>query len=183
MPDKAWLDWAEPAALENLRFHLEGAEVLGRESNTTLAFIVTGAGVSLSYALGGTLATMPVAVYALEALALALFVCAAFLLRYCLRVREIYPPTNEPDNLELKGRSLETLRWSELGAIQLRINKTQKRNRTAAEWLNRVRLAALIAAGVATLVVLAAAICHGESAAAARSAAASLVLPSSSHLS
>ena len=43
------LDWVEKQALENLRFRIQDADNLTKESNTTLTILLAGMGASLAY--------------------------------------------------------------------------------------------------------------------------------------
>lgn len=139
------IDWVEKAGLENLRFHLQSADNLTKESNTTLTILLTGAGGALAYALKSVEASSPGATtYAAMALSLYLFVLCGLLVLKCIWIGIIPALTNEPDNLFQPSFGLEQLRKVELKNIQVRIKQVIARNNTTADWLNRVRTAAII---------------------------------------
>jgi hypothetical protein len=57
--------------------------------------------------------------------------------------RPIPPVFNEPGNLDMPGFDLLALKKGNLVGLQDRINKAAARNRDIAQWLNRLRLAAV----------------------------------------
>lgn len=138
------LEWAEKQALENLRFHIQTAEQLAKDANSTLTLLLAGVGGLAAY-LVKLLEGKADAVWigAVGAFVVTLAVLAAVLIFNCLKTAPIDPPTNEPRNIYQPSFSWEALREAELHNIQGRIDQVVKRNRRVATWLDYVRLLAV----------------------------------------
>lgn len=138
------LDWVEKQALENLRFRIQDADNLTKESNTTLTILLAGMGASLAYGIklldANSESWILLAVFMFSAY---LLVLCMLLIFKCLKISAIPAPTNEPQNLYQVEFSLEALREVELKNLQERINETVRRNDMVATWLNRIRLLAV----------------------------------------
>ena len=152
------LDWVEKQALENLRFRIQDADNLTKESNTTLTILLAGMGASLAYGIklleGKPEMWVVLAVFVFSAY---LLVLSAVLIFKCLNISAIPAPTNEPQHLYQVNFALDKLREVELKNIQDRINEAVQRNDTVASWLNRVRLLAVCSPIVFVISALAAA--------------------------
>lgn len=144
----ARLDWIEKAALENLRGHVQTAETLAKEAGATLTVLLAALAGAFSYAIKAEefqAGAVALTVY--------LFLLCGVLVKRAMMIVEFPAITNEPRNLNQGGVALELLRRAELINIQSRIDQGAERNATTAQWLNRVRLAA-IASPVAFLVAI-----------------------------
>lgn len=150
--DPEVLEWAEKAAIENLKFHGQCADALAREASTTLAVLLAGMGAALAHviqALDRGSAGPLVGVSA--ALGLGLAVLGLLVVTRCMRIEALAAPTNEPGHLALPGFSVAQLRRAELCNMQARILQAVARNERTTGWLNRARLwavYAVIAAGL-----------------------------------
>lgn len=139
------IEWAEKAALENLRFRLQNAETLAREASTTLTILLAGMGAATAYAIKGFEQTLPTSLtIGAAVLACWLMVVGALLIVFCILTTELPAPTNEPKNLFQKEYALDLLREVELRNIQSRIELLVQRNHRVAAWLDRTRILALL---------------------------------------
>lgn len=138
------LEWVEKQALENLRFRIQDAENLTKESNATLTLLLAGMGAGLAYGIKllDTNAE-PWLLLSVFIFAAYLLVLCALLVFKCLKISAIPAPTNEPKNLYQVEFTLASLREAELKNVQQRINEAVMRNDMVATWLNRVRLFAV----------------------------------------
>lgn len=138
------LEWVEKQALENLRFRIQDAENLTKESNTTLTLLLTGMGAGLAYGIklldSNAEPWLLLSVFMFSAY---LLVLCALLIFKCIKISAIPAPTNEPSNLYQVEFSLDSLREAELKNVQQRINEAVTRNNLVAAWLNRIRLFAV----------------------------------------
>jgi hypothetical protein len=153
---KELLDWAEKAALENLKFHLQNADNLAKEANTTLTVMLAALGAALAYALkafDSGVATTTTA----GAVGLTLYLTAVcgLLVFKCMKIAPIPAPTNEPRHLYQKEFELDALREVELTNMQERIDQAVARNDGTTAWLNRVRVLAVLS----PLIFLAVSVC------------------------
>jgi len=135
------LSWAEKAALENIRFHLQIADSLAREAATTLTLLLAGIGGTVAHVVRGvdsnaisdtTIASLVLAIY--------LTVLAIVLIFKCMKIEAIPAPTNEPKNLYQPEFELDELKKAELDNMQVRIEQIVYRNENTTGWLNEVRL-------------------------------------------
>ena len=105
------LDWTEKAAQENLKFHLQNADSLAKEANTTLTVLLAALGGVLAYALklldSGLISATLVSV---AVLTLYLTALCSLLVFKCMKIAPIPAPTNEPKNLYQKDFALDRLR-------------------------------------------------------------------------
>lgn len=134
------LEWAEKAALENIRYQLQSTDTLAKEANTTLTILIAALGAAFAYAITGGR-------YAAAATVLTGYLAAAciVLVTKCMMIDEAPAPTNEPRNLVQVGYTLEAMRRAELRNAQERIDRVVQRNDRTALWLNGVRVAAVCA--------------------------------------
>lgn len=150
-------EWVEERALENLRFHIQSAEMISKEANTTLTVFLAGFGGASAYTV--KLADAHASTWLLSAtiaFGICLLVLSGLLILFCLKIEVIPAPTNEPRNLNQPSFSLQSMREDELENLQGRIDETAKRNERVAERLNRIRLCALLTPVIAAAVALAA---------------------------
>lgn len=138
------LDWIERESAANMKYHLDAADDLKKDSTNALTIFLAGGGASLGFALSAFQAGNRIVWIPAALISASLFLLSALVLCTCLRVREIFPPTNEPRNLDSK-LPLNKLREQELESLQGRINATRKRNEDTAYWLNFARGAAIAA--------------------------------------
>jgi len=137
------IDWAEQAALENIRFHLRNADNLAKEAAATLTICLAGIGGAMAHAIKGLeSAQLQPAAMASALLAVYLVVLAMLLIFKCMKIAPIPAPTNEPKNLYQPEYELQALREVELDNLQRRIEAVVERNDATTGWLNRVRVLA-----------------------------------------
>ena len=137
------LDFIESEAKANAAFHVACCESLAREANTFLTLILTGAGATFWYALNlSAEESYDWQLYGISAVSLYLFIVAALTTGKCLWAREIYPPSNEPTNLNQANHDLDVIRLAELKNRQRCIDFNRERNDEVGLWLNRCRLMA-----------------------------------------
>jgi hypothetical protein len=151
----AHLDWVEKAALENLRGHLQSADVLAKEAAATLTILLAGLSGAFTFAVG----TQSFRVGAII-LTVYLFVLCFVLVIRCMMIGRLPAITNEPRNLNQDGYELEALRRTELDNIQGRIDQTARRNAVTARWLNYVRLGAILSPAIFIVATFLAAPAH-----------------------
>lgn len=136
-------DYIEAEAKANFAFHLACAETLAKEANVLLTVLLTGAGASFGFVINlvekGASQWL---LYGLGAVSAYLFAIAALTTWKCLWVRTMYPPANEPKNLNQTNLSIAAVRRSELKNKQIYIDKNKERNDSVADWLNRCRMLA-----------------------------------------
>lgn len=150
------LDYVEAAAKENAAFHISNADALARESNMLLNILLGGAAGSLAYVV--TLAEKGAALWlkaGVAAISAYLFIVAGILLLKCLRVRPIFPATNEPKNLLPEGFDLDSVRRAELKNRQACIDANRDRNDSVGMWINRCRALATATPIIFTVAALA----------------------------
>jgi len=139
------LDYIESEARANAAFHIAGAEVLQKESNTLLNVLLAaqGGGIGLLAALLQRETLLVWQMGALLAGVAYLFVVSLVVVMRCLWARDLYPPANEPGNMQVDGVGLlDDLRRAQLKTAQDMIDLNRRRNESVAWWLNRSRLAA-----------------------------------------
>lgn len=147
MPEWNYVEWAEKAAIGNLRERLVVAEALRQEANTLLTLLLAGIGGTLAYAFkafeGGQVT--PAACGAVV-VALWFALISSMLMVKCVVTRPLPSLYNEPANIYKPdlGLSADQIRAFELQNIQSRIEQTKFRNATVAAWLDRGRLAAIL---------------------------------------
>jgi hypothetical protein len=142
---KELLDWTEKAAQENLKFHLQNADNLAKEANTTLTVLLAALGAALAYTLKVFDAgTATAATAGAAGLTLYLTALCGLLVFKCMKIAPIPAPTNEPRNLYQKDFALDALREVELNNTQERIDQAVARNDGTTAWLNKVRVLAVL---------------------------------------
>lgn len=139
------LDWVENAAIENLRLQHHTADVIARESVTTLTLLLAGVGAGVAYAAKSVdrSALDWLSVGAISVTAYLAVLCLILVVR-CLRISPLPAIYNEPGNLLQPDIEFEDLRRYELENMQTRINDAVRRNARIAGSLNRVRIAAAL---------------------------------------
>lgn len=138
------IDWVEGQAKDNLLFRLNNLENLIKDANSVLLLLLAGIGASMAYGYKFYISTSYEEWLLISVLAVGIYllVLANILISKCLKIDEIQPPSNEPDNLYQKEFDILLLREIELKNIQERIDKATARNTITAIWLNRVKVAA-----------------------------------------
>lgn len=152
------LDWVENAAIENLRLHHKTADVLAKESATTLTVLLAGLGASMAYSMRildrGTIDIVGIGVTAIAAY---LAMLSLILVCRCMMIAPMPAVHNEPANLLCAvDLQLDDIRRFELENIQQRIQDSIARNERVAAALNRIRIAAVV--GPFAILILSAAI-------------------------
>lgn len=137
------LDWAEKAAIENLRGRRENAEHLLKEGVTSFTILIAAATGALAYVVKGIESHQTWLIYGSAAFAGYLYLLCASLVLRVLRAGSLPALYNEPQNLYQPKYTLNQLREVELQNIQARIVETRIRNETTAGALNRIRLWAI----------------------------------------
>lgn len=136
-------DYIEAEAKANFAFHLACAETLAKEANVLLTVLLTGAGASFGYVISLMEKGAPQwLMHGLGTVSIYLFAIAALTTWKCLWVDVMYPPANEPKNLNQTNLSIAAVRRSELKNKQTYIDKNRDRNDGVADWLNRCRMLA-----------------------------------------
>lgn len=143
--------WAEQAGLSNLQGRIESGARIGQQAATTLTLLLAGLGGTLALALP-VLAPQPGPVaYAAAALCVYLALLSAVLVVTVIRLRDAPMLHNQPGNLLVPGATLAQLRAGELANIELRIRQQAALNRSRANALDAVRMAAIASPVVAVL--------------------------------
>jgi len=132
------LEWIEKAATENLKGHSQTVDTLAKEALTTLTILLA----ALSGAFGYALTASDYRIGAVV-LTIYIFVICVTLVTRCMMIEEFPAITNEPRNLKQDGFPLDILRSVELQNMQCRIDMAAQRNAITAQWLNRLRIAAI----------------------------------------
>ncbi len=135
------LDFVEAAAKTNAEFHLACADALAKESNFLLTIVLAGAGASFGYAINLAEKSAPQwLLCGLGTVSIYLFAVAALTTWKCLWAREIFPPSNEPKNLNHDDLDANAIRRAELKNRQKCIDLNRDRNDKVGFWLNQSRL-------------------------------------------
>ncbi|TPQ32028.1 hypothetical protein [Cupriavidus pinatubonensis] len=140
---KALLEWAEKAAVENMKAHHASADFIAKEAATTLTVFLAGMGAAMAYA-AKAIDEQKWGWFAVGATAFAAWflMLSVLLVWKCLMMRPIPPVHNEPLHLYQPAFSLADMQEAELSGYQKRINEAARRNGRLVWWLNRLRLAA-----------------------------------------
>ena len=150
------IDWVEEQALENLRFHIQSAELIAKEANTTLTLLLAGVGGASAYVVKLLEPGHPVWLLAAAiAFGITLLCLSGWLIHGCMKIEIIHAPTNEPRNIFQPEFTLISIKKVEFGNLQVRIDQTAARNARVADRLNRIRLCALLTPLIAAVVGLA----------------------------
>ena len=151
------LEWVERAAIESLRTHHATADILAKESATTLTVLLAGMAGAFAYSAKAVEANSWgwFSISAVEFAAYIGLLCL-WLVLGCLKIKDIPAIYNEPKNLLSAGVTFTELRRYELENMQKRIDDAIARNNSVATTLNRIRLAAVLSPlvfGVTSFVV------------------------------
>lgn len=142
---KERLQWIERAGIEHMRMQHHTADILARESVTTLTVLLAGMAGGVAYAakaLGGEHVDW-ISVGAVI-FVFYLFVLSYLLVTRCLRITAIPSIFNEPKNLlPYRDLEIEELMRRQLNTLQDCIDDAAKRNQRVAASLNGIRLAAV----------------------------------------
>ena len=142
-----YAQWAETAAMENLKGRLTTGDVLLAQANTLLSLLMVAIGGALAYAVKlfePETATSPMA-WGMAAVVAWLVVVAVNLMLHCIVTRPTPTLYNEPKNIyqpELKLGE-DDIRGFEMQNVQRRIDRVKERNAAVAFWLDRCRYAAI----------------------------------------
>jgi hypothetical protein len=131
------LDWAEKAGIENMKDHVNNADLILKQASTLLTLLLSGAGAALYFGMSHSelrLVAITVSLW--------LFFLATILTLKCLMFDDFPSIWNEPQNLNIKGYSLERLRQYELENLQTRIKKAILINSKKSKRLNNCIFAA-----------------------------------------
>lgn len=147
-PHEDWpktLEWIEKQAQDSLRSRFATAELIAKETQTTLTVLLAGVGGSAAYGAKifdkGAAGAVEIAAAVTCAY---LVVLAVLLVVKCMRFQSYPALAQEPQNLMQPQYSLDELRAGELENIGERIKDAARINDARAELLNRFRIAAAI---------------------------------------
>lgn len=133
------IDWLENIAIANLRSKHENADLIMKEANSTLTFVLSAIGVTIAYFANQWSDNKDIAIVSLF-LGFYLIVCAIFLIRKCLHFEDFPALYNEYKNLNQPSIEFEKLRHHELANIQQRCEDADKIILNRSIWLNRIRV-------------------------------------------
>lgn len=117
------LDWAEKSAIENMKDHVNNADLIQKQASTLLTMLLSGAGAALYFGVDHEALRM-----AAVAISIWLFILAGCLTRKCLMFGDFPSVWNEPKNLYQKSYELDKLREVELKNLQIRIDDAMNLN-------------------------------------------------------
>lgn len=141
---KDHIDYAERAGLENIRFRLQIAEALNKDTSNTLTILLGGIAGLFAVVLNGAEGAQRSEFWLPAFAGLVWLVATAMVLVIqCVQTKPLQVPTNEPANLYAPKFELDCVRLAELENLNERIKLTILRNRVLAAWLDRCRLAAV----------------------------------------
>lgn len=146
MSDTAYLDWAEKAAIENLRGRVATGDWLVGQTNGLLAILLVGIGGGIGYAVKLAEAHAHASyTWGVTVASCWLALIAAVLVAKVSMTCETPVVFNEPQNLYRPEPKLglSEIRVFELENIQARIETAKKRNAALALWLDRCRFCAV----------------------------------------
>lgn len=149
------LDWAEKAAVENLKERLANLDQLRGQASSLLQLILVGIGGALTFAVK-VFDPGPVGPLVAGALASVLWLCwvAALLVWRCLSTSRVPVVFNHPRNLyndEAKQAGLDDWRERELQTLGNRIDGVKPIVESVGAWLDKCRYAAIATPLVFTL--------------------------------
>lgn len=144
MADWNYLDWAEKAAIENLRGRLATGDFLTTHANGLLNILLVGIGAALSFGARVFTPTATPMDWGAAWVAAWLSAVALILVHQCISTRKTPALFNEPKNIYKPDLGLDeaTIRKAELDNVQERIEQAKERNSQVAFWLDRCRYAA-----------------------------------------
>lgn len=125
------LDWAEKAGIENMKDHVNNADLIQKQASTLLTMLLSGAAAALYFGVDHEELR-----FAAVIVSLWLFGLSAFLTRQCLMFGDFPAVWNEPKNLNQKDFELDKLREFELKNLQKRITDAMTLNFTKSLRLN-----------------------------------------------
>ena len=139
------LEWAESQATESLKARFATAELLARESQTTLTVLLAGVGGSAAYG-ASVFSPGPATVVAIASATTCayLLLLSIFLVIRCMRFGSYPALYQDPENILVRGYSLDAVREAELDNLQKRIAEAREINSLKASRLNTVRVAAAL---------------------------------------
>lgn len=142
-----YAQWAESAAVENLKGRLQTGDVLLAQANTLLSLLLVAMGGALAYAVKlfePQSAASPMA-WGMAAVVAWLVVVAVNLMLHCIVTRPTPTLYNEPRNIYQPTLNLSEadIRGFEMQNMQLRIDRVRERNAQVAFWLDCCRYAAI----------------------------------------
>ncbi len=133
-------DFIEEHAKANAAFHIACAESLAKEANTLLTVLLAGAGAGFWYVIklieSGAERWL---IAGMGSVVVYLFLLSGLTTWKCLWARPMYPPANEPKNLNRPKHKIEGIRRAELKNRQTCIDLNRDRNDSVGLWLNRCR--------------------------------------------
>lgn len=139
------LEWIERHAQESLKSRFQTAELLSKESQTTLTVLLAAIGASAAYAakIFQPGATSPIEIAA-AVTCVYLVVLAVTLVAACM-IFVSYPALHQdPVNLMHPTYSIDEIREAEINNLQERITEAAVINTRRAQRLNRLRIAAAL---------------------------------------
>jgi hypothetical protein len=141
------IEWAERAAIENLKERLANLDQLRAQASSLLQLILVGIGGALTFAVK-VFDPGPVGPLVAGALAVVLWLCwvAAVLVRKCLSTSRVPVVFNHPKNLcneEAKAAKFDDWRERELRTLGDRIDGVKPIVESVGTWLDRCRYAAI----------------------------------------
>lgn len=149
------LDWAEKAAVENLKERLANLDQLRGQASSLLQLILVGIGGALTFAVK-VFDPGPIGPLVAGALATVLWLCwvAALLVWRCLSTSRVPVVFNHPKNLyndAAKQAGLDDWRERELQTLGNRIDVVKPIVESVGAWLDKCRYAAIATPLVFTL--------------------------------
>lgn len=147
MTSPTLLDWAEKAAVENLKERLANLDQLRAQASSLLQLILVGIGGGLTFAVK-VFDSGPVGPLVSGAFATVLWLCwvAAMLVLKCLSTSRVPVVFNHPRNLyndQAKAAGLDEWRERELQTLGNRIDGVKPIVESVGAWLDRCRYAAI----------------------------------------
>lgn|GEM_PF-6870106 len=138
------LDWAEARGLEYLKEHMSNLESLKADSSSFLTILVAAGGATLAYLLKAPEKHVSAEmVWGAIMLLVYFFVLGTILIAKCLTAKHAQTVSNSASHLYQDGFKLTELKPVEFKNMKERSDNLIARNRSTAQWLNRVRYGAL----------------------------------------
>lgn len=140
------LEWAEKAGIENLKTHLESANLLTTAANNLVNILLAGVAGSLTFAVKVLEPSSPAIAWGSLAACIHLVAVCIYVVLAVLRAGPLPSLYNEPKNLGQPEWTKAALLREELRLMNDRIHELCDRNETRAWRLNASRLAAVLTA-------------------------------------
>jgi hypothetical protein len=145
MPHSDWprtLEWIEKQAQESLKARFATAEILAKETQTTLTVLLAGIGGSAAYAAKNFEPgpSGPVEIAAAVA-CVYLVLLSVLLVVVCMMLKSYPAQYQDPENLLHPAHSIDEIREEEIKNIGVRIKEAAEINAKRANHLNRFRIA------------------------------------------